>query len=275
MRAVVRQPKLIALQDRSAAVLIELPALYVAIHAGDRISVEGENCSLRQSRFYTQLGTMPVVDNDGRHEPRLRSGKVLLEAGRQPIHLEWFNGLAGFILEVEWQGPGVRRQRIPGTVLWRQPIGGSNRTEFEHGLDFAAYNGNDFYSLSDLQMNTNPVAKGVATNFDLSYRARAENTALAFNGFIEVSLPGIYTFYVKSDDGAILRIGEPQISCKVLAPSDQTVSSENPDRLADAVWRAKWFLPAKISTIWKLVLRARRGGCQLRLWTAWIYFRPT
>lgn len=233
VRAIVQQSKLIALHDRSATVLIELPTLDDAIRVGDRVSVEGENCSFLQSRFFTQLGTLPVVDNDGRHEPWLRSGRVFLEAGRQPIHLEWFNGLDGYLLEVEWQGPGVRRQRIPSAVLWHQPVGVPNRSELEHGLDFAAYNGNDLYSLSDLQMNTNPVAKGSATNFSLSYRARAENTALAFNGFIEVSKPGIYTFYVKSDDGAILRVGEQKISCKVLVPADQSMSSQNLDRLAD------------------------------------------
>jgi signal transduction histidine kinase len=233
VRAIVGQPKLIALEDRSAAVLIELPTVDAAIHVGDQISVEGEHCSLRQSRFYAQLGTMPVVDNDDRHEPRLRSGKVFLDAGRQPIHLEWFNGLAGCVLEVEWQGPEVKRQRIPGAVLWRQPTGGSDRNEFEPGLDFAAYNQNDIYSLSDLLSNTNPVAAGIATNFNVSYRAREENTALAFNGFIETPEAGIYTFYVKSDDGAVLRVGEQHIACKVLAPSGQSVSSINRDRLAD------------------------------------------
>jgi len=233
VRAIVQQPKLIALQDSSATVLIELPKLDDAIHTGDRVSVEGENCLLRQSRFYTQLGTVPVVDNDGRHEPWLRSGKVFLGTGRQPIHLEWFNGLGTCVLVVEWQGPGVRRQRIPSAVLWHQPIGGASRSEFEHGLDFAAYNGSDLYSLSDLQMNTNPVAKGIATNFDLSCRARAENTALAFNGFIEVAKSGIYTFYVTSDDGAILRVGEQKISCKVLSPSDHAGASENLDRVSD------------------------------------------
>ncbi len=233
VRAIVRQPKLIALQDRSAAVLVELPTLDDAIRVGERVSLEGENCSLVQSRFYTQLGTTPVVDNDGRHEPWLRSGKVFLEAGWQPIHLEWFNGLGTSVLAVEWQGPDVPRQSIPSTGLWHQTTGVSNRIKFEPGLEFAAYNGNDLYSLSDLQLNTNPIAAGSATNFNLSYRARAENTALAFNGFIEVSKPGIYTFYVKSDDGASLRVGEQHISCKVLGPADQSVSSENLDRPSD------------------------------------------
>ena len=233
VRAIVQQSKLIALQDSSAAVLIELPTLDDSIRIGERVSVEGENISLRKGRFYTQVGTMPVVDNDGRHEPWLRTGRVFLQAGRQPLHLEWFNGLDGFALNVEWQGPNIRRQRIPGAVLWHQSFGESNRIEFEHGLDFAAYNGNDLYSLSDLQPNANPVSRGIATNLDLSYRARAENTALAFNGFIEVAKPGVYTFYVTSDDGAILRVGEQKITCKELTPSDQAVSSESPDRLTD------------------------------------------
>ena len=102
MRAVVRQPKLIALQDRSAAVLIELPALYVAIHAGDRISVEGENCSLRQSRFYTQLGTMPVVDNDGRHEDEAHGYRPWRRCdGRGVLHNCLSKEIVGYCLRVQ------------------------------------------------------------------------------------------------------------------------------------------------------------------------------
>ena len=232
VRAVVRPRKVIALEDRSAAVLIELPTLDDAVCVGVRVSVEGKNCSLVQGRFYTQLGTAPVVDNDGLHESRLRSGRVFLEAGRQPIHLEWFNSLGASVLEVQWQGPGIKRQKVPDTVLWHKPMGVSNAREFEPGLNFAAYNGDDIYSLSGFKF-ANPVTMGIATNFDLSCSARAENTALVFDGYMEISKPGTYTFYVKSDDGAILRVGELKISCKVLASSDQLVPSEKSDWLSD------------------------------------------
>ncbi len=226
VRAVVRQRKLIALQDRSATALIELPALDDAIRAGEQISVEGQNCSLMQGRFYTRLGTTPVVDNDGQHDPQLKSGRVFLEAGWQPIHLEWFNALAGSTLELEWQGPEVQRQKIPGTVLWHRSIDGTNSTEFEHGLDFSAYNGDGWYSLPDFT-NYTPAISGLATNFDLSYRARSENTALVFSGYLKISQPGIYAFYLTSDDGSKLYVGENIVSCKVIAKVGQSIQSEN------------------------------------------------
>jgi signal transduction histidine kinase len=232
IRAIVWQRNLIALQDSSATALIELPTLDGSIRTGEQVIVEGENCSLVQSRYYTQLGTTPVVDNDGRHDPRSRSGSVFLDEGRQPIHLEWFNGLDGSMLEVEWQGPGLQSQRIPDTALWRQPNSVSKGFEFEHGLDFTAHNGADMYSVSDFS-NSDPVATGTATNFDLSYSARSENTSLAFDGYIEIPRSGIYTFYVKSDDGSVLRVGEQKVSCKAVTPSGQLAFPENRNRLAD------------------------------------------
>src|SRR5713226_5515252 len=51
VRAVVPERKLVALQDSSAAVLIELPALEGAIRPGEWVAVAGQNCSLTRSRF--------------------------------------------------------------------------------------------------------------------------------------------------------------------------------------------------------------------------------
>ncbi len=234
VRAIVRQRKLIALQDSSAAVLIELPTLDDTIGVGERVSVEGENCSLMPNRFYTQLGISPVVDNDGLHDPQLKTGRIFLKAGWQPIHLEWFNGLAGSTLEMTWQGPDVQRQKIPGAVLWHRSVGGTNLAEFQEGLDFSSYNGDGWHSLPDFTTNT-PVISGLATNFDLSYRSRPENTALVFSGYLEISKPGIYTFYLTSDDGSKLYVGETKVSCKAIATADQSIQSENlksaPDQL--------------------------------------------
>ena len=33
-----------------------------------------------------------VVDNDGLHDMNLKSGKVFLRAGANPIAVQWFNG---------------------------------------------------------------------------------------------------------------------------------------------------------------------------------------
>jgi signal transduction histidine kinase len=232
VRAVVPQRNLMALQDGSATALIELPTLGGTVHTGEKVGVEGENCSIVPGRYCAQIGTAPVVDNDGRHIPRLRSGKVFLEKGRQPVHLEWFNGENGSKLQVEWQGLDDQRQKIPDAVLWHESTGTSNGREFEPGLDFAAYNGGEIYFLSDFK-NSDPVAKGIATNFDLSYRARPDNTALVFDGYIEIPESGIYTFYVTSDDGALLRVGKPKVSSEVIASSGESAPPEDLNWLKD------------------------------------------
>lgn len=237
VRAVVRQRNLIALEDCSATMLIELPTtLDDAVRVGERISVEGENCSPMHTRFYTRLVPAPVVNNDGRHAPQLKSGRVFLEAGRQPIRLEWFNGLAGATLEVAWQGPYIPRQKIPSTVLWHPGRNAATSAEFQHGLVFSAYTGEGWNFLPDFA-NATPVMTGIATNFNVSYRARPENTALVFNGQLEIPKPGSYTFYLTSDDGAKLYVGEPKVSCKVIAAATPSLQSENlpssPDRLGN------------------------------------------
>lgn len=50
-----------------------------------------------------------VVDNDGTHAMRERSGKVALRAGHHPIEITWFNARGPAGLEVRWSGPSVGR----------------------------------------------------------------------------------------------------------------------------------------------------------------------
>src|SRR6516164_2765297 len=105
-----------------------------------------------------------LVDNDGLHAVTERSGSVYLKAGLHPIRVEWFNGLSSFALEVEFQGPGSQRQRIPDSALYRmeadQARGGSNLV---HGVNYRCYEGNwarlpDFSRLKAVKM-------GAAANF--------------------------------------------------------------------------------------------------------------
>jgi alpha-L-fucosidase len=58
-----------------------------------------------------------VVDNDGPHGMRERSGEIGLRAGWHALELQWFNGGGGAGLEVRWSGPGVARQPIPAERL--------------------------------------------------------------------------------------------------------------------------------------------------------------
>jgi signal transduction histidine kinase len=216
--AVVPGRNLLAIQDSSAGVLVEVPALDGGIRPGDLVSVTGDHCAVTRSQFGIQLGTAPVVNNDGHHRAFFKSGSVFLAAGFQPIRLTWFNGYGLSALEVNYEGPGVGRQEIPAAALWRKPP----EADFQPGLDFAAYTGNWFYTLPDFPQLA-PVARGVATNFDLKYSVRPENTALAFSGSIKIETTGIYTFYVNSDDGSYLYAGNPAASCQITVLRHESV----------------------------------------------------
>ena len=232
--AVVPKRQLVALQDESATVLLELPVVDAAVRIGDRLAIEGKNCSLFKSDFGIQVGTAPVVNNDDHHAAIQKSGKVFLPEGFPPIRLAWFNRDNDAVLNLEWEGPGIRRQKTPAAALWRKIPGATNSDGMVHGLDFTACNGDGNY-LADFE-NLETVARGVATNFDVLYRARPEHTALFFNGFIETPRPGIYTFYLTSDDGAKLEVGETAVICTRLAagaaPPALSLAQTEPGRIS-------------------------------------------
>lgn len=58
-----------------------------------------------------------VVDNDGWHAPQERSGRIKLSAGHHSIRVVFYEHEGEEVLEVKWQGPGIRKQTIPSSVL--------------------------------------------------------------------------------------------------------------------------------------------------------------
>lgn len=221
--AVESDQGIIALQDSSAGVLIQVPALDKNVRPGDWVRVTVNHCALTRSRFGIELGTAPLVNNDGHHSVISKSGAIFLETGLQPIRATWFNGRSLSALKIEYQGPGIPLRRIPNTALFRHRSGSDARSALEQGLNFAAYLGtNWFYTTPDYQ-NLSPVLRGVATNFDLHYATRNENAGLVFDGFIEIPTTGLYTFTLTSDDGGYLYLGNPALSCQVTVLEHQTV----------------------------------------------------
>jgi alpha-L-fucosidase len=65
------------------------------------------------------IGDYLVVDNDGVHGSREQSGGVALAEGLQPITVGMFDQAGGFDLQVWYQGPGLARQPVPASVLFR------------------------------------------------------------------------------------------------------------------------------------------------------------
>ncbi len=74
------------------------------------------------------------------------------------------------------------------------------------GMSIEVYEGG-FSKMPDFDA-LKPVFSGETARFDPKVAKKEENYALRFRGFLEVPTDGIYTFYVHSDDGSVLRIGQ-------------------------------------------------------------------
>jgi len=61
-----------------------------------------------------------VVDNDGPHGAEIEvSGKIKLSPGLFPVRLNYFQAGGGLFLSVKYSGPGIEKQTIPASVLFR------------------------------------------------------------------------------------------------------------------------------------------------------------
>lgn len=247
--------RLVALQDDSATVLLELPQPAPGVRPGDSLALEGSQVALTRSSFGLQLGTAPVVEVDSLHPAFARSGRIFLAAGWHPVRVEWFNGLAGGQLDLNYAGPEVSLQRIPDAVLRSHAPAQSAIGDYQPGLNFAAYTGSNWTALPDFRKLT-PVATGAAANFDINVRPQRQQVALVFRGFLQISNPGIYTFHLNSDDGARLFVGDPTAQC-ISTRLERAATLPTPQSLAQALAGRKdreW-----VSLEGKVTFASRRG----------------
>jgi signal transduction histidine kinase/uncharacterized protein YdeI (BOF family) len=207
------------LKDESGAAELEMDLAGQAVQPGQRVRVEGNGIIARRGAGFRIGAKGSVVDNNGIHDMAEKSGTVYLKAGRHPIRVDWFNGVEKYGLEVDYEGPGLPRQKIPDTALFRMQtdatIGASN---WVNGLDYRCYEVTgevlpDFGQLTAIKT-------GTATNFDLSVMARPEHVGLQFAGFLEVPRDGLYTFHTKSDDGSQLFVGGPSLRLEVIGRAE-------------------------------------------------------
>ena len=170
----------------------------------------------------------PLIDDDGTHMMLEQSARLWLEAGRQPICVRYFNGLGARGLDVSIEGPGMPRHAISDSMLWhRETNHAFGATYWTNGLSFKCYEG-QWTRLPDFSA-MNPVAVGVASNFDISVAHRTEFFGLEFSGFIEIPRAGFYSIYCASDDGSQVALGEVKIS---VAPIGKVALSELPQLAA-------------------------------------------
>ncbi|MFC1556444.1 chitobiase/beta-hexosaminidase C-terminal domain-containing protein, partial [candidate division KSB1 bacterium] len=87
-----------------------------------------------------------------------------------------------------------------------QPIASEFITRMSRGLALSYYEGS-WEALPDFSQLTTKTEKTAAV-FDLSLAEREDNYALKFEGYIQIPVTGVYTFFVSSDDGARLYRGD-------------------------------------------------------------------
>jgi hypothetical protein len=68
------------------------------------------------ARLY--IGDDLVIDNEHLYGVRESCGYVALQAGYHPVTVTFFQQQGGRLLELFWEGPGLSRCPVPGTVLF-------------------------------------------------------------------------------------------------------------------------------------------------------------
>ena len=164
------------LKDGSGIVEIEMDLNGQPVSTGKRVRLDGQGTITKIGAGF-RIGVIgPVVDNNGLHQMVEKSGMVYLEAGRQPIRLDWFNGIDKSGLVVEYAGPDLLRQKIPASSLFL------TQTNQANGL---AYRSFEVVEEVLPDFNQLPAIKsGTATNFDLSILPHPEHVGLEFTGYM-------------------------------------------------------------------------------------------
>lgn len=204
----------VILKDDTAAVQLELDFPCQIPSVGQRLVLEGD-CTVIKTTDAIKLSGVPVVDHDGLHPPEEKSGTIYLKSGRHPIRILWFNRSDRYALELEYEGPGLSRQKVSDDVLFRlhaDPSQGT--TNFVNGLNYSCFEGEWWRLLPNFDHLT-AVKTGLADNFDIAVRSRESHVGLLFSGFIDVPNSGEYTFHLLSDDGSRLFIGHSSLQLHI------------------------------------------------------------
>ena len=230
----------LVVQDATGVELLEVGNFGREILPGERIRIQGWYDFFRKREMGVELTRWPQVENDGIHFRRTMSANVALKAGLIPLRLDWFHGLRDFNLEVSCfisNGPPIN---ITSSNLWHAVVDeSSGRTNFLPGLRAEAYEGY-WETVPDFEL-LQPVKTGIVTNFDVGFRTRDERVGIRYTGYWDVPQDGQYTVRVRSDDGSLLFLGNPEVEVIRTGTTNVPVPSpglygETMNSLAERQW---------------------------------------
>ena len=202
----------LVLQDESGAALVETEPQNPPLRPGEKIFLSGE-ASVAGNGADVRIGGRLLVKTDAAGGEK--SAAIFLKAGKHPIRVSWLAGESPDKLEIYFQGPDLPRQKISNSILFHKAIEPDGNSRWIAGLEYAVFEG-QWPGLPDFRRE-NATKTGVATYFDLNLKAREQNVALRFSGYLEAPRDGIYTFSVASSGDAELSIGLPQIHSRGMA----------------------------------------------------------
>jgi signal transduction histidine kinase len=259
------------LQDASGAGELEMDLHGRILKPGQRIRLEGRTTITTRGAGF-QLGALgPVVDDDGVHTMTEKSGAIYLNEGRHSLGVDWFNRLEKYGLEIDYQGPALPRQKIPDSALFRAQTNSDKTVDFVPGLNYACYPAAgevlpDFNQLTALKT-------GIVSNFDLSVITQPEHIGLEFSGYIQVPQEGLYTFYLTSDDGSRVFIGEPPLRLEVIGMAElpaprpkiigQVLSEDEDYKLVEVEGNITFISEGKNE--WEMELSSETGRLRLQV----------
>ena len=222
----VQRNGILILNDGDCTELLELDLSGLTLQPGQKIRLIGESCEVTRRRTGIGLRRPPLINNDGLHGVRQKTATVELAAGRQPVLVEWFNAGGFFKLSVEFAGPDFSRRTIPDASLSHdEQSSADGSVSVAPGLVFRAFEGS-WRILPDFG-NWPESHRGLATNFTLAAFAPGENIGVVFSGFLTVTQAGNYTFYLSSDDGSRLVLGETLPRVEVLGQNPVPPPKQN------------------------------------------------
>lgn len=195
------------------------------------------------------IGGTQVVDNDGLHGLRTRSGTITLTEGQHDIFFDFFENGGGEAMEVTVSGTGISgTQDLFATSLLGDPddntqlaagddslTGGSgdDTIDGQDGDDTLIGDGQvgvtgltyEFWNVNvntvDNIPTTNPDATGFVDEINIGALTAQHSTdfsgsnperyAIRYSGEITITTAGTYTFFTASDDGSTLSIDGTEV----------------------------------------------------------------
>jgi hypothetical protein len=154
-----------------------------------------------------QVKTSSSLANPTEEDWKNNTGSVLVRAKAQnlqntPIDFD-LEGAKWLMLGMDSESPDNSDIGVLGQA---EIILGDRTIPSRNGIRYRYFEGT-WSSLPDFA-NLAPVKTGTVEGFDLSPRLRSDNFGFRYEGYIEITTQGLYTFYSNSDDGSRIYIDQ-------------------------------------------------------------------